>query len=97
MEFGIRLALGEPPASVRARIVRQAARLALAGGTAGVVGALLASRLLGTLLFGILPTDPQTYAVVFSVVVVASMLASWIPARRAGRVNPNDVLKANSR
>lgn len=93
-EFGIRLALGELPSSVRARILRHGGRLALLGGVGGVALSVLASRVLVAMLHGVRPTDPVTYAVVFSVVLSASLLACCIPAWRAGRVNPNDVLRA---
>lgn len=95
-EFGIRLALGESPASVRTHIMRQGGVLALSGSLAGVAGALVASRLLGARLYGIRPTDPLTYGVVFVVILIAAMLACWIPALRAGRINPNDVLRAHT-
>ena len=87
-EIGIRLALGAPPGSVRALVQRGAMRTALAGMAAGIVGAILLSRLLRGLLYGVSPTDPATFAAVVVVLTGVAWLASYIPARRTTRVDP---------
>ena len=96
LEFGIRLALGERPASIRARILRVGGMLTLGGAVLGVVGALIGTRLLQTLLFGVSAVDPLTYATVVVTVVGVAAVACWVPAQRAARVNPIDVLRGSS-
>jgi len=87
-EIGIRMALGAQPASVLWLVVGQGLQLAGAGLALGLVGALLAMRLLSSLLFGVSTNDPVTFAGVSLVLVAAAVVACYIPARRATRVDP---------
>jgi predicted permease len=87
-EIGIRMALGAQRTDVVGMIVRQSAVLVGAGLAFGLALALLLSRALGSLLFDLSPTDPLTYAIIAAVLAAVAMLASWMPARRATRVDP---------
>jgi len=87
-EIGIRLALGAQPSNVLKLIVTQGMTLTILGIFIGVAGAFALTRLLSTLLFGIAPTDPATFIVVSAVLLSASLLACYVPARRAMRVDP---------
>jgi putative ABC transport system permease protein len=87
-ELGIRLALGAEPRDVLRLILRDGARLSALGVGLGVVGALAASRAVSSMLFGVSPTDPLTFAAVVAILGGASLLACYIPARRATRVDP---------
>jgi len=92
-EMGIRMALGAQRGAVRRLIVRQGMRLSFLGIAAGLVGALAATRLLRTLLYGLTSTDLVTYAVVTSVIAIVSALASFLPARHATRIDPAITLR----
>jgi putative ABC transport system permease protein len=92
-EIGIRLALGAGRTEVVAMVVRQAASLAGAGLVAGLALALAATGSLRTLLFGIQPTDLPTYVTVGLALLVVALVASFIPARRAARVDPVTALR----
>jgi predicted permease len=87
-EIGIRVALGASPSDVLVLVVRQGVTLALLGSGIGIAGALLLSRLMANLLFGIRPTDPVTFVVVAMLLTFVALLACYIPARRAMRVDP---------
>jgi predicted permease len=93
-EIGIRMALGASAGELQARILLQTLRLTAAGLFIGVVGAWILARAISGLLFGITPTDPITYAAMFSTLGVASALAGYIPARRACRIDPMQSLRA---
>jgi putative ABC transport system permease protein len=92
-EIGIRLALGAQPSNVLKLIVTQGMTLTILGICIGVAGAFALTRLLSTLLFGIAPTDPATFIVVSAVLLSASLLACYVPARRAMRVDPMVALR----
>jgi predicted permease len=87
-EIGIRMALGASLASVSRMIVRQGVRLAGLGLAIGLGAALLLTRLMSGLLFGVSPTDPLTYAIILVVLAGAALSACLIPARRAAKVDP---------
>lgn len=87
-EIGVRMALGALRADVRRMVVGQGLRLTLVGIALGIPAALLAARLLETMLFQIEPNDPLTVALVTVVIGAVAVAASWIPARRATRVDP---------
>ncbi len=87
-EIGIRVALGASHADVMRLVVGQGISLALAGIAAGVVGAFALTRLMSTLLFDVTPTDPATYAAVSALLALIGLAATYIPARRALRVEP---------
>jgi putative ABC transport system permease protein len=87
-DFGIRAALGARPHDVMTLVLRRGARLILPGVGAGLLGALFFTRAIHGLLFGIEPLDPPTLALVCFVFVAVGAIASWLPARRAARVDP---------
>jgi len=87
-EIGIRMALGALRSNVLGMVVGEALLLTLIGAGLGLAGALALTRLLSSLLFSVRPTDPLTFAVGSLVLVGVSALASYIPARRATRVDP---------
>jgi FtsX-like permease family len=93
-EVGIRLALGAPTAGLTRMFVRQALTLGAIGTGCGVIAALWMTRLISSLLFHVSAADPITYAAVSSALLIAIMFASYIPARRAMRVDPLEVLRA---
>jgi putative ABC transport system permease protein len=93
-ELGIRIALGATPARVRWLVVARGLALTLSGLLLGGVGAVWLTRFMGALLYGVTATDAMTYAGVAAVLVVASVLASYLPARRATRVDPILALRA---
>ncbi len=92
-EIGIRMALGARPASVLRLIVGQGVLLAAVGVVLGLAGAVALTRVLTTLLFGVTPTDSPTLAVVVLVLIGSAALASYLPARRAMRVDPSVALR----
>jgi putative ABC transport system permease protein len=87
------MALGAERASVLALVMRQGAVMAGVGLVAGVVGALLLSRLLESLLYGVAATDPTTLVAVVAVLGLSAALACYLPARRATRLDPMLVLR----
>ena len=93
-EVGIRMALGASAQSVSGLIVGQTLAGVMLGVGLGVFAALGAARLLAPFLFGVSATDPLTYVGILSLLAVVSVFASWIPARRAGRVAPATVLRS---
>jgi ABC-type antimicrobial peptide transport system permease subunit len=93
-ELGIRVALGAQRRDVLGLVVRQGLGLAVAGIAVGLVGALATSRLLRSLLFGVSPVDPLTFAVIPLLLLAVALLASVLPARRATRVSPIAALRA---
>lgn len=93
-EIGIRIALGATRGSVIALVIRGGLVLALTGIVVGLGGALAGSRLLTGLLFGVSSVDPVTFVVVPLVVVLATLVATWLPARRAARAAPLTAIRA---
>lgn len=92
-EIGIRVALGAVRGDVLGLILRQGMVLAIAGTTIGLIAALLLTRVLGTLLYEVKPTDLVTYVTIAAMMVAAALIASWIPARRATRIHPMEALR----
>ncbi|MCI0539996.1 MAG: ABC transporter permease [Verrucomicrobiales bacterium] len=92
-EIGIRMALGAQPKDAMRLVVGQGMRLALMGVGVGSVGAFAFARVLQTLLFEVNSTDPLTFIGVSLVLLLVSLFAAWIPARRAARVHPNEALR----
>jgi len=92
-EIGIRIALGANRADVLRMVGLQAIGQALAGMAAGVAGAVLVSKLMARMLYGVQPTDPATFAGVAVVLGLATLLAAFVPARRATRIEPMTALR----
>ncbi len=92
-EMGIRMALGADAASVSSHVILQGMQLALAGCAAGVAAALMGTRVLASLLFDVSPLDPLTLVSATLVLLLAALVASYIPARRATRVDPMVALR----
>jgi putative ABC transport system permease protein len=93
-ELGIRLALGAQPGRLVRLVVGQGLRLCGAGLALGLAGALLVTRLLETLLYGVTPLDPGTFFGVPAILLLVALAASYLPARRAARVDPILALRA---
>jgi putative ABC transport system permease protein len=87
-EIGIRLAIGADRGQVLRMILRQGLRLAVAGIIIGVVAAFAVTRVMASLLYEVRPADPLTFAAVPAILAVVALAASYLPARRATRVNP---------
>src|SRR5262249_24218375 len=87
-EIGIRMALGAVRADVLRPVLGQGARLALLGVAVGLVGALAVTRLLSSLLVGVSALDPLTFVLAALALIAVALLASYVPARRAARVDP---------
>ena len=94
-EIGIRMALGARAADVRSLVVSQAVRLGASGLVIGIAGALAMTRLLGSLLFGVTASDPLTFAAVSAALITVLVVAAYLPARRATRVDPIVALRAD--
>jgi putative ABC transport system permease protein len=92
-EIGIRLALGAQGRDVLLMIVKQGSLLIILGLAFGLAGAYAASRLLASLLFGVTAKDPFTFAVVAVLLGLVGLLACYIPAWRATKVDPMDALR----
>jgi predicted permease len=93
-ELGIRIALGADARRVRRLVVNEGIALVSVGAAIGLVGALMSTRVLRNLLFDLQPSDPVTYVGILILLGGAAVLASWIPARRASRVDPMVALRA---
>ncbi|MBL8215096.1 MAG: ABC transporter permease [Bryobacterales bacterium] len=94
-EIGIRLALGASPASVQRRFLRQGLQVAGAGAAAGLLASVVSARVMRSLLSGLAEMGVAQQAIPLAVVLLAALLACWVPVRRATRVNPCEVLRAD--
>jgi ABC-type antimicrobial peptide transport system permease subunit len=92
-EIGIRLALGAQPGQVQGMILRESTWLTTIGIVGGAGGALGLTRLVKSMLYGIQPGDPLTFSTGILILIAVALAASWIPARRAARVQPMDALR----
>ena len=93
-ELGIMVALGAERGRIMRTVVREALVYTAAGLALGIPAAIAASRLLQTLVFGVSPTDPATYAVIATLALATSVAAALLPALRASRVDPVSALRA---
>ena len=93
-EVGLRIALGADPGRLVRMVVRQGMHVAIAGLVLGLLGALALSRMMERLLFGVSPNDAWTLLAVTLVLAVATLVANWLPARRAARVDPLVALRS---
>jgi predicted permease len=93
-EIGIRLALGAEPRDVVRMVLREAGVVVLAGLAAGSLLAIYAARATASLLFGVQPSDPATLAAAVAALAAVGLAASWLPARRAARIEPSAALRA---
>ncbi|MFN2507500.1 MAG: ABC transporter permease [Chthoniobacterales bacterium] len=91
-EIGIRMALGAQPRDVLALVLKQGLSLTLAGVGIGLLGAFALTRVIANLLFGVGPTDPLTFAVIVALLILIALLACYIPARKAAKLNPMNAL-----
>jgi predicted permease len=94
-EIGVRMALGAQPASVAKLVIGEGLALALIGVGLGVVAAFGLTRLMASLLYGVSPVDPPTFAAVGLLLVVVALAACWMPARRATRADPLIALRSD--
>jgi predicted permease len=93
-EIGVRMALGAQVTDVRRMFLRHGLTLTVTGIALGMAASLAATRIMASFLFGVSPTDPMTYVAVSAVLAVVALLATYLPARRAARVDPIVALRA---
>jgi putative ABC transport system permease protein len=93
-EFGLRLALGARGRDIAWLTLRRGLALVATGVALGLGGALVVTRAIAAILYGVTPNDPATFALVALFLTTAGLAASWLPARRAARVDPADTLRA---
>src|SRR5262249_28333231 len=87
-ELGLRIALGATTRDVMQMVLHEAIALAAAGVVLGIAGALATTPLMASLLFGVAPTDPRTFGSIAAILLATAIAGSYVPARRATRVDP---------
>ncbi|MCP4594593.1 MAG: FtsX-like permease family protein, partial [bacterium] len=92
-DIGIRMALGARKGDILRAVLVRGLRLTLIGVVAGIAGALALTRVLSRFLYDVTPTDPVTLVLVSCIVTVIALLASYLPARRAAKVDPMTALR----
>jgi predicted permease len=92
-EIGVRVALGAQRRDVLSLVIGKGLRLTLVGCVLGLIGAFILTRLASNLLYGVTPTDPMTFLAVTALLIVIATLSSWVPARRAAKVDPTVALR----
>ncbi len=92
-EIGVRMALGAQPGEVARLIVSGSMRLALLGAAAGLVAAVISTRVLRGMLYGVEPTNPAAYGAAAAILGAIAALAAYLPARRAARIDPMVALR----
>jgi len=92
-EIGVRLALGAQRFDVLRMVLKDGVRMTMAGILIGLLGAMALTRLMGTMLYGVRPTDPLTFISVAALLGIIALLACYVPARRAMRVDPMEALR----
>jgi predicted permease len=93
-EIGIRMALGSTPRAVVTFFLRQSLPVLVSGGAIGILLSLFSTRTLRGLLYDVAPVDPMSFVIAASLLLAVALLASWLPARRATRINPVEALRA---
>ena len=93
-ELGVRVALGAARSEIIRLVLGQGLRLAAVGAAAGLAGAFATTRLVASLVKNVEPNDPVTFALVTIVLLAAALIAAYLPARRAARVDPMVALRA---
>jgi predicted permease len=94
-EIGVRMALGAQRRDVLRLVLGRALRIVAAGLIAGLAGAVVVTRVLQRFLFGVTPTDPLAFTVVTVLLLAVGLIAAWLPARRATRIDPTTALRAD--
>jgi ABC-type antimicrobial peptide transport system permease subunit len=87
-EIGMRMVFGAPRSSILRLVVGEGLKLSAVGIVIGLIGALAVTRVMASLLVGVNPTDPATFAAIVALFGIIAMAASWMPARRASRLDP---------
>jgi ABC-type antimicrobial peptide transport system permease subunit len=87
------MALGATPRSILQWVLKQAVRLTLVGGVLGIAGGLIATRFMASLLYGVATSDGTSFALGWALMTLTALLASYLPARRASRVDPMVTLR----
>ncbi|MGH9415757.1 MAG: ADOP family duplicated permease [Terriglobales bacterium] len=93
-ELGIRMALGARGTQLQWSVLRETLGMTLAGVAAGVIGGYFAAQIIAAQLFGVAPTDPASFAAAAGLMLAVALAAAWLPARRAARLDPAQVLRA---
>jgi putative ABC transport system permease protein len=93
-EIGVRMALGATRRDVLRLVLTRALRIVAAGVIVGLAGAVIVTRVLQSFLFGVTPTDPIAFTIVTLLLLAVGLLAAWLPARRATRIDPSAALRA---
>ena len=91
-EFGLRMALGSTPGQLKSLVIRSGIRTALIGLVAGITGAAALASGLRTLFYGVGPLDPEVMAGVAALLLTVALVANYVPARRATRIDPMEAL-----
>jgi len=92
-EIGMRMVFGAPRGSILALVVGEGVKLSAAGIVVGLAGALAITRVMGSMLVGVTPTDPITFGVIVVIFALVAIAASWIPAHRASRLDPLNAIR----
>jgi len=92
-EIGLRMALGAQPDDVLKLVVGKGMKLTLIGVALGLAGAMALTRLMSALLFGVSATDPATFIVISLILPIVALLACYLPARRATKIDPMEALR----
>jgi ABC-type antimicrobial peptide transport system permease subunit len=92
-EIGIRLALGANANQVKNMVVAQGMRLAVVGVVVGMASSLALTRFIASVLYGVEAQDPLVFSAAPAILALVALLAAWIPARRASRVDPIEALR----